>query len=168
MRTLILASALALAFGSAAHAQSFSSLEERMTAKEFREAGLDKLSDEELRALNAWVQRNVRLAEQGGAAAPAAAAGSAAPTSAQATSDTRGFENAERTEISSRILGPFKGWSGKTVFTLENGMVWQQVEDDRAAFTAESPAVTISPGTFGSWRLKVEGSNRTTLVKRIK
>ncbi len=166
MRTLILASALALAFGSAADAQSFSSLEERMTAKEFREAGLDKLSDEELRALNAWVQRNVRLAEQGGAAA--AAPGQAAPVAAQASADTRGFENAERTEIASRILGPFKGWSGKTVFTLENGMVWQQVEDDRASIVAESPSVTISPGTFGSWRLKVEGSNRTTLVKRIK
>jgi hypothetical protein len=165
MRTLILASALALAFGSAADAQSFSSLEERMTAKEFRDAGLDKLSDEELRALNAWVQRNVRLAEQGGAAA---APGQAAPAASQVASDTRGFENAERTEITSRILGPFKGWSGKTVFTLENGMVWQQVEDDRASIVAESPSVTISPGTFGSWRLKVEGSNRTTLVKRIK
>jgi hypothetical protein len=168
MRTLILASALVLAIGSSVQAQSFSSLEERMTAKEFREAGLDKLSEEELRALNAWVQRNLRLAEPGGAMSSAAAAGAAVPPSASASADLRGFENGERTEIKSRILGTFKGWSGKTVFALENGMVWQQVEDDRAAMYAENPAVTIFPGTFGSWRLKVEGSNRTTLVKRLK
>src|SRR5690625_5867296 len=35
---------------------SFSSLEERMTGKEFKQAGLHKLSEDELAALNAWIQ----------------------------------------------------------------------------------------------------------------
>jgi hypothetical protein len=142
-----------------------------MTAKEFREAGLDKLSEEELRALNAWVQRNLRLAEPGGAMSSAAAAGAAVPPSASASADLRGFENGERTEIKSRIAvssGPSRAgaarpcsrwrtvWSGSRSRTIARRMY------------AENPAVTIFHGTFGSWRLKVEVSNRTTLVKRLK
>ena len=152
-----------------AQSQSFSSLEERMTAKDFREAGLDKLSDAELAALNAWIERNVRLADPAVAAAVASgqlpAAGTAAPAAAQ---DRVGFENERREEFTSSIAGTFKGWYGKTVFELENGQVWQQVEDDRYPMTVENPTVRITPGAFGSWRLKVDGFNRTTLIKRIR
>ena len=150
-----------------AQSQSFSSLEERMTAKDFREAGLDKLSDAELKALNAWIERNVRLADP--AVAAAVAQGQAVPAGAAAASESQvGFENARRDEFTSSISGEFKGWFGKTEFHLDNGQVWQQVEDDRFPFTAQNPKVTITPGAFGSWRLKVEGSNRTTLIKRIR
>jgi len=172
-RTLIALLALCIASFALAQSQSFSSLEERMTAKDFREAGLDKLSDAELAALNAWIERNVRLADPVGAGAPApaqapAAAGSAA-TAGTATADSQvGFENARREAFSSSISGTFKGWFGKTKFELENGQVWQQVESDRYPMNAENPVVTIEPGTFNSWRLRVEGYNRTTLVKRIR
>jgi hypothetical protein len=150
-----------------AQSQSFSSLEERMSAKEFRDAGLEKLSDAELAALNAWVERNVRLADP---AVAAAVANGQLPTAAApaASENMVGFETARRDEFSSSIAGAFKGWFGKTKFELENGQVWQQVEDDRFPMSAENPKVTITPGAFGSWRLKVEGSNRTTLVKRIR
>ena len=36
--------------------ERFSSVEERMTGKEFKASGLDKLSDEELAALNSWLR----------------------------------------------------------------------------------------------------------------
>ncbi|NNJ64680.1 MAG: hypothetical protein HKP16_03880, partial [Xanthomonadales bacterium] len=39
-------------------ADGFSSLEEQMSGKEFTEAGLDKLSQDELDALNAWIRRH--------------------------------------------------------------------------------------------------------------
>ena len=32
----------------------------------------------------------------------------------------------ETNQITSRILGEFKGWSGYTKFQLENGQIWQQ------------------------------------------
>ena len=52
MRRILLPLALAAAFSAGmAQAQTFSSLEERMTESEFRAAGLDKLSEEELAAL---------------------------------------------------------------------------------------------------------------------
>lgn len=149
-----------------AQSQTFSSLEERMTAKDFREAGLDKLSEAELQALNAWIERNVRLADP--AVAAAVAQGQAVPAPASAGDSMVGFETARREEFSSSIPGTFKGWSGKTEFKLENGQVWQQVEGDRFAANLESPRITMKPGAFGAWRMHVEGINRTTLVKRIR
>lgn len=154
-----------------AQSQTFSSLEERMSAKDFRAAGLDKLSEAELAALNAWIERNVRLADPAVAAAvaqgqvPAAAAGAAAPS---AVESQVGFENAKREKVETSIAGLFKGWFGHTKFELANGQVWQQVEEDRYTMNVENPKVTIEPGAFSSWRMRVEGYNRTTLVKRIK
>lgn len=167
MRRALLALALLASFQTAyAQSQTFSSLEERMTAKDFREAGLDKLSEAELQALNAWIERNVRLADP--AVAAAVAQGQAVPAAPSASEPMVGFETARREEFSSSIPGTFKGWSGKTEFTLANGQVWQQVEGDRFAANLESPRVTMKPGAFGAWRMHVDGINRTTLVKRIR
>lgn len=168
-RTLIVLIALCTASLALAQSQSFSSLEERMTAKDFRAAGLEKLSDAELAALNAWIERNIRLADPVGGAAPASGQVPAAAATAPSAEESRvGFENARREEFSSSIAGTFKGWFGKTKFELENGQVWQQVEEDRYPMNVENPTVWIEPGTFNSWRLRVEGYNRTTPVKRIR
>lgn len=70
--------------------------------------------------------------------------------------------------ISSRYDGTFDGWTGETVFPLENGQVWQQVETDRLAFRAERPVITIRRGWFGVYYLKVQGANKQIRVKRIK
>jgi len=139
-----------------------------MSAKDFKDAGLDKLSEAELTALNAWVARSVRLADP--AVAAAAPQGQTASDTSPVKPESRaGFENARREEISSRITGSFSGWSGSTQFVLDNGMVWEQAENDRAdSKEIDNPGVTISPGAFNSWRLRVDGSNRTTLVKRVR
>lgn len=162
---LLLLSAAAVS----AQSQSFSSLEERMSAQDFRAAGLDKLSPEELAALNSWIERSVRLADPAVAAAVAQGQAAGVASAPAETASQVGFESARRDEFSSRIQGTFNGWSGNTQFVLENGMVWEQAEDDRYAHKeVENPAVTITPGAFNAWRLKVDGSNRTTLVKRIR
>lgn len=166
MRRALTLALLCLSSLALAQSQSFSSLEERMSAKDFREAGLDKLSEAELAALNAWIERNVRLADP--AVAAAVAQGQAVAPAPAASDSMVGFEQARREEFSSRIRGTFKGWFGKTEFHLENGQVWQQVEEDRYAANLVDPVVTIKPGAFGAWRMKVEGLNRTTLVKRIR
>lgn len=157
-RRACLAGCVLLAFGvHAVQAQAFSTLEERMSAAQFRAAGLDKLSEEELAALNAWLQAN--------AGAPAAVAPATAPPAA-----TRiGFREQDvKGTVVSALDGTFTGWDGKTVFNLENGQVWQQIEQGRLdGVNLERPMITIEPGMFGSWRLKVEGLNATTRVKRI-
>lgn len=137
----------------------FSSFEERMTGREFTEAGLHKLSEEELAALNEWVrQRSLAEHEQAQIAAAA--------QSADSVSD---INNMPREIIVSSIVGSFSGWDGDTEFVLENGMVWEQASSDSYAMSQlENPAVTIRPSLFGNWTLQVEGYNRRTSVRRIK
>lgn len=68
-----------------------------------------------------------------------------------------------------RIVGGFDGWSGDTIFELDNGQVWRQAEFGRLKYRGpENPEVTIKKGFFGSYRLSVEGTNRWIRVKRVK
>ena len=96
----------------------------------------------------------------------------AEPTNRTAAQDAFGFENrifAEGPEeIQSRYMGKFHGWSGRTLFRLENGQVWKQSDNSRLAWTADSPLITIKKAAFGSFRLEVEGVNKTCRVKRVK
>lgn len=155
---------IALACSAAALAQeSFSTLEERMTGKEFRDAGLHKLSDEELAALNRWIRMR-SLAE---GEAPEFTRESGGSTAGM---DRRGLPNEaeDRSSIHSRLKGTFEGWDGDTVFELENGMVWQQAENgSHYVSPMESPEVEIRPGLFGTWQLIVEGQNRRLKVERV-
>jgi hypothetical protein len=148
--------------------EGFSSLEEQMTGKEFTSAGLDKLTPDELAALNAWI-RSHSLATL---AAPPAAAAAAATTTEAAGGDQRGFrsekEKEDRSTITSRIVGKFSGWDGQTVFKLENGMIWEQADNDKFYIReVENPVAIIEPGIFGTWRLKIEGYNSKCRVERI-
>lgn len=70
--------------------------------------------------------------------------------------------------VSSRYDGTFSGWTGDTVFQLENGQVWKQSESDRLSVKMERPMITIRRGWFGAYYLKVEGANKQIRVKRIK
>lgn len=150
---------LALALPAAAQ-QGFSSLEEQMTGKEFESAGLEKLTPQELEALNQWI-RGRSLATLDAARAPAL------------PPDGRGFENQQiknmdRTTITSRLVGTFSGWDGETVFTLENGMIWAQADKDKFYIRPiENPVVKIEPGAFKTWRLSVEGYGSECRVERI-
>lgn len=150
-------------------AEGFSSLEEQMTGKEFTAAGLDKLSDEELAALNAWVRAHSLATLDSPKAGAAVATSAAVPETQQ---DRRGFkaekDENDRAPISSRIVGRFDGWDGQTVFKLENGMIWEQADKDKFWVKAlDNPQVTIEPGMFGTWRLSVEGYNSNCRVERI-
>lgn len=164
MRPIILAVAavtsLTIAAFSPLNAQEFSSLEERMSGAQYREAGLGKLSDEELAALNAWIRENLA----GQVAAPAQ------PVD-HASTDRRGFmsDGASDGPIVSRISGEFRGWDGTgTVFRLDNGQVWQSTDPAaRLAIQVNDPEVRIRPGFGGSWFLSVEGYNSRVRVRRI-
>ncbi len=167
----ILLALLATLFAQTVLAQtSFSSLEEQMTGKDFEAAGLEKLTPDELAALNAWIRsRSLATLDAPKPGSGAVYTGSAATQSG----DTRGFEteqarNADRSTITSRIVGTFTGWDGQTVFTLENGMIWEQADKDKFYVKAvENPVVTIEPGAFRTWKLSVEGYASDCRVERI-
>ncbi len=158
---LVLLLALALVSG-AAFAQTYSTVEERMTGAEFKAAGLDKLSPEELAALNAWLQKQ---------SGRVLAADSGYAPMAQPVEDRNGFDDAvARREIHSRLVGDFSGWDGHGRFVLENGQEWQQVDESVLAGikTLSNPQVTIKPGLISGWKLQVQGYNSTAKVERVK
>ena len=151
----------------------FSTLEERMSGKEFKETGLSKLTGAELSALNDWLRRHsvatleVAHANQN---ANAAVAGPATKT----TEDLRGFPNQPKggpddDVINSKIDGTFKGWEKKgTLFKLANGMIWQQTENDSFNIPpVENPEVVIKKGFMKKWKLSVPGHKAKVSVTRI-
>lgn len=74
--------------------------------------------------------------------------------------------------VEARLVGDFNGWSGKTVFALDNGQVWRQTNNNIRDYTPRSPIpqpkVTISKGMFGSYNMQVDGVKRIVQVKRVK
>ena len=164
MKTFALITALLLASASALAQKGFSTVEERMTGKEFTAAGLDKLSDEELAALNEWLRsHSVATLEN----ATVSSGGGNVPE------DIRGFEGRagygyDDGDIVSTIVGNFRGWDGETTFTLANGMVWKQKEPGRFYISeVTDPGVTINRGLMSAWYLQVEGYNKKIRVERI-
>ena len=73
----------------------------------------------------------------------------------------------ETNQITSRILGEFKGWSGYTKFQLENGQIWQQSSEGLLIVRINNPTVIIKKSFFGTYNLNVEGVNSTIKVRRI-
>ncbi|HTD28675.1 MAG TPA: hypothetical protein VK660_04740 [Xanthomonadaceae bacterium] len=145
-------------------AQQFSSVEERMSSSDFKAAGLDKLSPEELAKLNDFIKHEVdtRTAQ-------------AHEVGARENDNSNiakiGFKHYEgkRDEIVSRIPGTFTGWTGHSTFTLENGQVWRQADPDSELVGVRlvNPEVHITPGFLGTWQLHVEGYGTFTKVERV-
>lgn len=164
----------ALSISSLANAAgSFSTLEERMSGTDFKETGLQKLTADELAALNEWLRRHSVATLENSAAHPSSSA-----ASARSTEDLRGFDDQPDNDpdgkdsklINATIVGPFTGWDRKgTLFKLSNGMVWQQSEKD-TFYTKQpvnNPEVTVEKGFMGIWRLSLAGYDDTVRVKRI-
>lgn len=143
---------------SAAGASGFSSLEERMSQQEFDAAGLDKLSPDELARLNDWLRSHW----------PAQAV---APFPANADTQRLSGVAAPRDAIVSRLVGEFTGWDSRSVFHLENGMVWEGTGDTVSRLQTpklENPTVIIEPASFGTWLLRIEGYNATLRVRQAR
>lgn len=161
MRRLLITTLVLFALlGGSAFAQQFSTLEERMSEAEFKAAGLDKLSPDELAALNDWLAGKV------------ASSGAAAVAPAPALEDRRGFEGRSAVEgdIVSRISGEFRGWEGMgTRIELDNGQIWEVTDSaTRLKVRVQDPQVLIQSGALNSWHLRIEGYNTRAKVKRIK
>jgi hypothetical protein len=118
------------------------SIQEIMTPAEFKAAGLNKLSPEELQKLNAWLQGYRDVTEK------------AATKKATAV--------ASRTKLDllvSRVDGSFDGLTGRTVIRLEDGTVWKQANaDDRfRPKVTDHPAAVVIHGVFG-YKMQLEGT----------
>ncbi|UNK49040.1 hypothetical protein MNR01_15075 [Lysobacter sp. S4-A87] len=157
LRLLALAALLPLAGASLAQQK----IEQQMTYEQFKAAGLDRLSPEQLANLNSWLNGKLEVET-------AKAAETAKQSSGE---DSRGLAvAASREPVSGTITGTFSGFGKGRSFTLDNGQVWQQI--DSASITGvkdANPKVKITPSLVGSaWYLSIEGFNTRAKVQRVK
>ena len=165
---LLLVSALLLGCALPVLAQTAATqppIEQAMTPEQFKAAGLDKLSADELANLNAWLNRTIttetaRAAEQ-----------AAVQTKERVESENRGFFHFGSDEpIEARITGTFNGFRKGNTYTLDNGQQWRQTDTaSLAGVRVENPAVRITPSIIGNtWYLRIDGYNTRAKVERIK
>ena len=136
-----------------------------MTEAEFKVAGLEKLSATELSALEAWLQRKV-VQETAVAVEVAKQEGRKEVQLA-----TRGFFDFGSEEpIVSTLEGEFRGFGKGRDYTLQNGQVWEQVDNaSLAGVRKTNPGVRITPSRVGNnWYLRIEGYNTAASVRRVK
>ena len=130
----------------------FPGIEKLMSPDEFSGSGLDKLSPEELKALDAWLLRYT--------------AGEAVIIR-ETTPEVR--EAAKETEITTRITGNFTGWSGETVFRLENGQIWRQRLQGKYRYSGPpNPEVRIHRNFLGFYMMTLVETDKSVGVKLVR
>ncbi|KAF7785624.1 hypothetical protein PRUB_a4337 [Pseudoalteromonas rubra] len=79
-----------------------------------------------------------------------------------------GLEHKQDNEqtISATVLELSKSANGLRRFTLDNQQRWQQI-GTQAFFAKEGDTVTIRRGSFNSFIMQKEGSNRSIKVRRV-
>jgi hypothetical protein len=129
-------------------------LQQRMTPDEFKAAGLDKLSPDQLKNLDTWLSGHgkvvTKVVDQSGKPVFYTPTEKAGP-------------------VQARIQGEFSGFTGSTEFTLDNGQVWKQADSTKVAcMTATNAKVTIRRSLMGNWMAAVDGCRDTTSMVRTK
>lgn len=78
----------------------------------------------------------------------------------------------EVTEISAGVLELAKNAYGRSLFVLDNGQVWKQIDGDQTDVAEpkrdEALKVTIGKALFGSYSLTIEGRTGIIKVRRVK
>jgi hypothetical protein len=130
-------SALALLVCPAIRAQDEESIKQAMSPEEFHQAGLDKLTDEELRNLDRWLQ------------------GDREKTARKAAART---SRTKMDLVVSRVAGRFSGLTGRTVIELTDGTVWRQANalDHYGGSPVENPGAVVIRSVFG-YKMRIEG-----------
>jgi hypothetical protein len=117
-------------------------IQDSMTAEQFKAAGLDKLSQEELNSLNRWLQGYRQKAETKAAEVATAEATKKAASESRTRMDV----------ILSRVDDEnFTGVTGRSIIKLEDGTVWKQtnMDDHFHAQVTNRPPARVNHGTFG-------------------
>ena len=133
------------------------SLEETMRPEEFKSAGLDKLSEDELEHLDAWLQGYRHSTEKkANEQAQAKATEQIKKVTEQAAAKSATTQKLD--SLVSRVDGNFSGLKGHTLIKLEDGSVWRQANaDDNYRLSATNhPAASVMHTTFG-YKMRIEG-----------
>src|SRR5436305_14627823 len=128
-----------------AQVETGTSIQQLMSPEEFKAAGLDKLSSEELQKLDAWLQGYRQTTEK----------------KASEVAEKKAGERTAKTKLDmlvSRVDGSFEGLKGRTVIKLEDGTAWKQAnaEDRFRPSVTDHPGAVVSHTVFG-YKMRIEG-----------
>lgn len=143
------------------------SIFDQMTAEEKARSGLEKLSAEERAFLSEWTAMIVSQ-EREQAVNEIIPEGDDRFGADEQIQRNVNRIRPEQKELVSTISGAFKGWSGDTLFRLDNGQLWKQSQRGKFVINVEDPVVTIEKGLFGAYFLSVEGYGSRIKVERLK
>ena len=130
--------------------ETFPGVEKLMSAEQYEAAGLDKLTPEERRALNSWLVGYTAVE---------------APVMLRTNEEVRVAEQSH--EIHAKLKPPFKGWSGDTVFYLDNGQVWRQRLQGRLPYSGDELDVVIKKNFMGFYKMTHIASGRSVGVSLV-
>jgi len=131
---------------------AFPGVQKAMTPEQYEAAGLSKLEPAERAKLDEFIRNYVTVSNEKVA------------TSAVDKAVKENKVSAPEV-IQSRIVGPFTGYTGRSVFTLENGQRWAQSQFDNAYFPKiDSPPVIIVKSGFG-YRMYIAGGGAIRVSK---
>jgi len=140
-----------------------------LPAEEFRAAGLHKLTADELAKLEALIGNLGRTATPSATSSAAEKEKNPSWFRALVTLQEASNSSEAAEALESQIDGEYRGWSGKTLFRLQNGQVWQQNDSTtRVDSTRLSPKVRIYPGMLGAYWMEIEGVKQRVKVKPVK
>ncbi len=136
------------------HAQQADSLQQRMSADQFKAAGLDKLTPQELASLDHWL----------------AAEGKPAIKMVDASGEPVFYPSkTKRQRIDTHIVGTFDGWEKNHDFTMGNAQVWRVIDPSpHACKPTTDPEVQIKPSLLGTWMMYVPSCYENAHVKRVR
>lgn len=181
---------LCLFWGAAAFGQG-GDFTKIMTPGEQAQAGLDKLTPEELARLKAVVERyksgevaeirqeaekKVAVAEarvkqaETGAVAAAGPAGKKPNWFTALVTLRKTADKPDKAEaLEGRLAGSLKTFNGRRSFELQDGQVWRMIESGRySGPTLEAPAVSITPGFMGIYWLQIREAPLLVKVQPVK
>ncbi|RPG90073.1 MAG: hypothetical protein CBD17_005365 [Cellvibrionales bacterium TMED157] len=163
-------------------------IESVMSAEERLKSGVDTLTAEQREFLNNWLQENYgrrtesvvtrtttdkqsESTEQPAKlkAPPEAIEAEVDRRVAAKLADKRESEKAKQSDsaFEARLSGDFTGWTGKTIFKLDNGQVWRQRSSANYRHRGSDRRVTFKKNWMGGWEMTVVSSGKTVLVREV-
>ncbi len=145
-----------LAASAAMAEQAYINIEQRLTAEQLSETGLNTLSPKQLERLNQLLSaESSKLAKI-----------------EKPTSEDRpipvSYIGLNDKPIKSRLKGAVTGWEIDTVFELENGQRWKVLKGNiKLRKPMQSPDIIVVPGIAGRWFLQVDEDLPKARVYRI-
>ena len=175
-------------FNGPALASESDNIESVMNAEERLKSGVDTLTVEQRQFLNNWLKENYdrrtdnvvtrTTADEQNASTEQPVKLEATPEAIEAEVDRRvAAKLADKGEseetkqpdsaFEARLTGDFTGWTGKTIFKLDNGQVWRQRSSANYRHRGSDRRVTFKKNWMGGWEMTVVSSGKTVLVRKV-